>query len=104
MWFDSKKYTRKLNFPVNFTSPCQKYHPATHYCDCNLDIIFRFLDPKNITLDTRIIEISHVDEKIWKKVKTSIFGGGHFEKIQYGCHQELIAPGTPSKIDQYDLP
>ena len=38
------------------------------------------------------------------KVKTFIFGGGHFEKIQYGCHQELIAPGTPSKIDHYDLP
>ena len=38
------------------------------------------------------------------KVKTFIFGGGHFEKIQYGHHQELIAPGTPSKIDHYDLP
>ena len=38
------------------------------------------------------------------KVKTFIFEGGHFEKIQYGRHQEFIAPGTPSKIDQYDLP
>ena len=38
-----------------------------------------------------------------KKVKTLIFGGGHFEKIQYGHHQELITLGTPSKIDHYDL-
>ena len=44
-----------------------------------------------------------MDQKIWKKVKTFIFGGGHFEKIQYGRHQELIAPGTPSKNDHYDL-
>ena len=103
MWFDSKKYTQKLNFPVNFTSPCQKYHPAT-----TMIVIWtsysNFFDPKNITLDTRIIKISHVDQKIWKKVKTFIFGGGHFEKIQYGCHQELIAPGTPSEIDHYDRP
>ena len=76
----------------------------SHYYDCDLDIIFRFLDPKNIILDPRIIKISHVDQKIWKKVKTFIFGGGHFEKIQDGRHQELIAPGTPSKIDHYDLP
>ena len=76
----------------------------SHYYDCDLDIIFRFLDPKNITLDPRIIKISHVDQKIWQKVKTFIFGGGHFEKIQDGHHQELIAPGTPSKIDHYDLP
>ena len=75
-----------------------------HYYDCDWDIIFRFNDPQNITLDTRIIEISHVDQKIWKKVKTFILGGGHFEKIQYGRHQELIASGTPSKIDHYDLP
>ena len=72
--------------------------------DFHLDTIFRFLDPQNITLDTRIINISHVDQKIWKKVKTFIFGGGHFEKIQYDRHQELISPGTPSKIDHYDLP
>ena len=39
-----------------------------------------------------------------KESKTFIFGGGHFEKIQYGCHQELKARGTPSKIDHYDLP
>ena len=77
---------------------------SKHYYDCHLDTIFRFFDPKNITLDTRIIKISHVDQKIWKKIKTFIFGGGHFEKIQYGRHQELIAPGTPSKIDHYDLP
>ena len=76
----------------------------SHYHDCDLDIIFRFFDPKNITLDTGIIKRSHVDQKIWKKVKTFFFGGGHFEKIQYGCHQELIAPGTPSEIDHYDLP
>ena len=103
MWFDSKKYTRKLNFPVNFTSPCQKHHPAT-----TMIVIWTsysdFLTPKNITLDPRIIKISHVDQKIWKKVKTFIFGGSHFEKIQDGRHQELIAPGTPSKIDHYDLP
>ena len=77
---------------------------SSNYYDCNLDTILRFLDPQNITLDTRIIKISPVDQKIWKKVKTFIFGGGHFEKIQYGRHQELIAPGTPSKIDHYDLP
>ena len=77
---------------------------SSHYYECDLDITFRFLDSQNITLDTRIIKISHVDQKIWKKVKTFIFGGGHFEKIQYGHHQELIAPGTPSKIDHYDLP
>ena len=76
----------------------------SHYYDCNLDIIFNFIDPKNITLDTRIIKISHVDQNIWKKVKTFIFWDGHFEKIQYGRHQELIALGTPSKIDHYDLP
>ena len=75
-----------------------------HYYDCNLDTIFRFLDPKNIRLDTRFIKISHVDQKIWQKVKTFIFGGGYFEKIQYGRHQELIASGTPSKIYHYDLP
>ena len=77
---------------------------SSHYYDCDLDINFRFLDPQNITLDTRIIKISHVDQKIWKKVKTFIFGDGHFEKIQYGRHQELIAPGTPSEIDHCDLP
>ena len=77
---------------------------SSHYYECHLDTIFSFLDPKNITLDTRLIKISHVDQKIWKKVKTFIFGGGHFEKIQYGCPQELIALGTPSKIDHYDLP
>ena len=77
---------------------------SSNYYDCDLDIIFRFTDPQNITLDTRIIKISHVDQKISKKVKTFIFWGGHFEKIQYGRHQELIATGTPSKIDQYDLP
>ena len=70
----------------------------------DFDTIFRFLDSKNITLDTRIIKISHVDQKIWKKIKTFIFRGDHFEKIQYGCHQELIALGTPYKIDHYDLP
>ena len=74
----------------------------SHYYDCHLDTIFWFLDLKNITLDTRIIKISHLDQKIWKKIKTFIFEGGHFEKIQYGRHQELIAPGTPSKIDHYD--
>ena len=77
---------------------------SSNYYYCNLDTILRFPDPQNITLDTRIIKISPVDQKIWKKVKTFIFGGGHFEKIQYGRHQELIAPGTPSKIDHYDLP
>ena len=77
---------------------------SSHNYDFDLDTIFRFLDPQNITLDTRIINISHVDQTIWKKVKTFIFGGGHFEKIQYGRHQELISPGTPSKIDYYDLP
>ena len=77
---------------------------SSHYYDCDLDTIFRFLDPKNIPLDTRIIKLSHVDQKKWKKVKTFIFGGGHLEKIQYGRHQKLIAPGTPSKIDHYDLP
>ena len=77
---------------------------SSHYYDCNLDTIFRFHDPKNITLDTRNIKISDLDQNIWKKVKTFIFGGGHFEKIQYGHHQELIGPGTPSKIDHYDLP
>ena len=76
----------------------------SHYYDCKLDIILRFLDPKNITLDTWIIKISHVDQNIWKKVKTFIFGTGHFEEIQDGHHQELIALGTPSKIDHYDLP
>ena len=79
-----------------------KISPSQYY-DCDLDIIFKFLDPKNITSDTRNIKISHVDQKIWKKVKTFIFGGGHFEKKQYGCYQELIAPGTPSKTDHYDL-
>ena len=74
-----------------------------HYYDCDWDIIFRFIDPKNFTSDTRIIEISHVDQKIWKEVKTFILGGSHFEKIQDGGHQELIALGTPSKIDHYDL-
>ena len=39
-----------------------------------------------------------------KENKNLHFRGGHFEKIQYGRHQELIAPGTPSKIDHYDLP
>ena len=39
-----------------------------------------------------------------KESKIPNLGGGHFEKIQYGRHQELIAPGTPSKIDHYDLP
>ena len=75
-----------------------------HYYDCDLDIKFRFLDPQNITLDTRIVKISHVVQKIWKKVKTFIFGSGYFEKIQYGHLKELIASGTPSKIDHYDLP
>ena len=77
---------------------------SSRYDDCHVDTILRFLEPRNITLDTRIIKISYVDQKIWKKIKTFIFGGGHFEKIQYGHHQELIAPGTPSKIDHYDLP
>ena len=77
---------------------------SSRYDDCHVDTILRFIDPRNITLDTRIIKISYVDQKIWKKIKTFIFRGGHFEKIQYGRHQELIAPGTPSKIDHYDLP
>ena len=77
---------------------------SSHYFDCHFDTIFRFLDPQNITLDTRIIKISRVDQKKWKKVKTFIFWGSHFEKIQYGRHQELKAPGTPSKIDHYDPP
>ena len=38
------------------------------------------------------------------KVDSFIFGGGHFEKIHYGRHQELIAVGTPSKINHYDQP
>ena len=29
MWFESKEYTRKLHFAVNFTTPCQKCHQAT---------------------------------------------------------------------------
>ena len=45
-----------------------------------------------------------MDQKIWKKVKTFIFGAAILEKIQYGRHQELISAGTPSKIDHYDLP
>ena len=102
MWFDSKKYTENYNFQ-SILLPHVKISSSNYY-DCNLDTILRFLDPQNITLDTRIIKISPVDQKIWKKVKTFIFGGGHFEKIQYGRHQELIAPGTPSKIDHYDLP
>ena len=76
----------------------------SHYYDYHLDTIFRFLDPRNITLDTRIIKILHLDQKIWKKIKTFIFGAAILKKIQYGRHQELIAPGTPSKIDHYDLP
>ena len=44
-----------------------------------------------------------IDQNIWNKVYSFIFGDGHFEKIQYSHHQELIALGTPSKIDHYDL-
>ena len=43
-----------------------------------------------------------IDHNIWNKVDSLIFRGGHFEKIQYSRHQELIALGTPSKIDHYD--
>ena len=43
-----------------------------------------------------------IDQNIWNKVDSLIFRGGHFEKIQYSRHQELIALGTPSKIDHYD--
>ena len=57
-----------------------------------------------ITLDTRNIKVSSVDQKLWKKVKTFIFGAVILKKILYGCHQELIAPGTPFKIDHHDLP
>ena len=39
-----------------------------------------------------------------KENKNLHFWGGHLKEIQYGRHQELIAPGTPSKIDHYDLP
>ena len=62
-----------------------------------------YSDNPKITLDTRTINISHVDQNIWNKVYSFIFGGGHFGEIQYGRHQELIALGTPSKIDHYDL-
>ena len=43
-----------------------------------------------------------IDQKIRNKVDSLIFGGGYFEKIQYSRNQELIALGTPSKIDHYD--
>ena len=99
MWFDSPK----IEFSSQFYFPMSKIS-SSHYHDFDLDIIFRFVDPKNIILDTRIIKISHVDQKIRKEVKTFIFGRRPFWKIQYGRHQELIAPGTPSKIDHYDLP
>ena len=39
-----------------------------------------------------------------KESKNLHFRGRPFEKIQDGRQQELIAPGTPSKIDHYDLP
>ena len=65
--------------------------------------MFIFLNDQNIILDTTIIKISHVDHNIWNKLDSSIFGVGHFAKIQYGHNHELIATSTPSKIDQYDL-
>ena len=60
--------------------------------------------PENIELDTRIIGISRMDQKIWNKEDSFIFGGGHFEKMKYDRYQGLIAACTPSKIDNYDLP
>ena len=43
--------------------------------------IHRFLGPWNTILNTRIVKISHADQKIWNKVDCLIFWGGHFEKI-----------------------
>ena len=39
-----------------------------------------------------------------KESKNFHIQGRPFWKIQYGRHQELIAPGTPFQIDHYDLP
>ena len=52
---------------------------SSHYYDFNLNIIFRFPDPKNITLDNRIIKISHVDQKM-KENKNLHFQGRPFWK------------------------
>ena len=85
-WFLSQLY-----FLLSNISPSYLY-------DCYLDIILRFLTPKTSYLDTKIIKIYHMDQKIWNKADSFIFGGGQFEKkIQYGRHQELIAAGTPLK-------
>ena len=103
MWLNSKQYHRKLIFLINYTSSCKKYHPAT-----NIIVIWTSysgsLTPQNIILDTRIIKIFHVEQKIWNKVDSFIFGATILKKIQYGHHEELIAVGTPSKIDHNDLP
>ena len=101
MWFENKKYDWKLNFLTWFYFQFSKISISYLYY-CQLNIIFRFLYPQNITLDTRTIKIFNMDQKIWNKVNSFIFGGGHCENIQYGWHQELIALGTPSKIVYYD--
>ena len=61
--------------------------------------MFRFLGPQNITLGTRTIEISHVDQKIWNEVYCFNFGVVFLKKIQH----EMVALGTTSEIDRNDL-
>ena len=53
----------EIEFSSQFHFPKSKIS-SSHYYDCDLDTIFRSPDPKNITLDTRMIKISHVDQKI----------------------------------------
>ena len=66
-------------------------------------MMFSFLDSQNIAWDTQTIKISHFDQKLWNKLDSFIFGGGLFENIQYGHHQELLPLNIPSKIDRHDL-
>ena len=41
---------------------------------------------------------------MWIKNMTESKNLNFEKKIQYVRHQELVTPGTPSKIDHYDLP
>ena len=72
------KCHRKSNFFIDCISSCQKYQTPTNM----IAIWTRSLTPKiSCWTPKSFIKICHVDQKMWNKADSFIFGGGHFAKI-----------------------
>ena len=82
MWLDNKKYDWKSNFLVDFTSRSQKYPSASNVIVIWTSYSDSFTPKTSHYMPEPLKYLMWIDQEIWNKVDSFIFGGDHFEKIQ----------------------